>query len=186
MTCHIIATVLFFRSFFLYVRASLDLSYIYRYLSRYLSRYLCLLYLLASEETTSTPNEPPYPTNNLSSSSSSSSAVPPSADEPSSFPPSISSIDHSPTSRRTKRLVSSIDYLSSEENRDHRPSSIYDSAHAHGDINNINNNYQSNNNNTMYMSSSSSSGTATTRKAKKKSKKLGTNFDSSIAMVSSW
>jgi len=165
-------------SFFLYVRASLDLSYIYHYLSR----YLCL-YLLASEETTSTPNEPPYPTNNLSSSSSSSSAVPPSADEPSSFPPSISSIDHSPTSRRTKRLVSSLDYLSSEENRDHRPSSIYDSAHAHGDINNINNNYQGNNNNTMYISSSSSS---TTRKAKKKSKKLGTNFDSSIAMVSSW
>jgi len=80
--------------------------------------------------------------------------------------------------------VSSLDYLSSEENRDHRPSSIYDSGHAHGDINN---NYQSNNNNTtMYMSSSSSSGTATTtRKAKKKSKKLGTNFDSSIAMVSS-
>ena len=168
-------------SFFLSVRASLDLSYIY-------------LYLLASEETTSAPNEPLYPTNNLSSSSSSSSsvaAVPPSADEPSSsFPPSVSSIDHSPTSRRTKRLVSSLDYLSSEENHNHRPSSIYDSAHAHGDINNINNNnnYQGNNNNTMYMSSSSSgtTTTTTTRKAKKKSKKLGTNFDSSIAMVSSW
>jgi len=114
-----------------------------------------------AEETTAVPTDLPTSANNPSS-----SPVP--------LPDEIPSTNNSPASKRAKRLKSSLDVPStSSEDR----SSILEGIDATAIDRNIN---------SMHISSNSSSSmsTSTGRKMKKKNKKLGTNFDSSIAMAS--